>query len=298
MTDPRPLIENEADAFERELLRAASADAPSPGARARTLAALGIGGTIAASAAAANAATAVGEASAALGTSAVAAGSTAASSAAAGGAATTASAGGTLLIAKWVGVGVFAGAVTAGTTAALTAPGASDTTGAAATTASFDPAPRAVVPPRVRPAPPAATATIAPDESVKAKGAKPSGSAPPLPDVAAEVRSLGKARDALERGLPHAALAALAAHEREFSGGVLAPEVELMRIDALVAAGQRERAEAAARAFIARNPKSPHAARVRTLLGAPPAAVAPKAESPEVSSPAPAPPATASFPDP
>jgi hypothetical protein len=40
----------------------------------------------------------------------------------------------------------------------------------------------------------------------------------------------------------------------------------VLRIDALLRSGNRARATALATAFLARNPKSPYAARVRALL--------------------------------
>jgi hypothetical protein len=44
-------------------------------------------------------------------------------------------------------------------------------------------------------------------------------------------------------------------------------EATALRIEALLRSGKRARATSLANAFLARNPKSPYAARVRALIG-------------------------------
>ncbi|MBW2525835.1 MAG: tetratricopeptide repeat protein, partial [Deltaproteobacteria bacterium] len=84
--------------------------------------------------------------------------------------------------------------------------------------------------------------------------------------LGAEVRALDRARSAMQSGRPDDALRALEQYEREFSGGALAPEARVMRIDALRRAGRTAQAEAMGRDFLARHPDSPHARRVRSLI--------------------------------
>lgn len=74
------------------------------------------------------------------------------------------------------------------------------------------------------------------------------------------------ARAAIAAGDPGAALRALARHEREFSGAALAPESAVLRIEALLASGDRVGAALDARRFLRLHPGSAHAAHVRTLL--------------------------------
>lgn len=118
-----------------------------------------------------------------------------------------------------------------------------------------------------------------------ARGERPSGSAAPgapalgsaAPDAAAIARDellreagrLAEIRAALARS-PEASLSLLDEHQAEFPEGRLAPERELIAIDALVRRGRADQARARAEAFLARFPTSPHAERVRRLTGAAP----------------------------
>jgi outer membrane protein assembly factor BamD (BamD/ComL family) len=61
------------------------------------------------------------------------------------------------------------------------------------------------------------------------------------------------------------ALAALRSYAREHPHGALRQEATLLRIEALHRAGDRARARALAERFLADNPNSPHAPRVRAL---------------------------------
>lgn len=73
----------------------------------------------------------------------------------------------------------------------------------------------------------------------------------------AELSLLRRARAALP-GAPQQALQLLAEHRRRFPAGHLAEERTLLRVQALCAAGQRDRARAAARSFARAYPDSPH----------------------------------------
>ncbi len=92
------------------------------------------------------------------------------------------------------------------------------------------------------------------------------------PDISLEIAALDDARAALRGGRSSEALAALDRYGAEFGkNGSLRVEATVLRVDALLRSGQRDRATALADAFLTRNPKSPYAARLRALMadGAP-----------------------------
>jgi hypothetical protein len=89
-------------------------------------------------------------------------------------------------------------------------------------------------------------------------------SEPPLPSVD-ELSVLHQAQAALRRN-PAEALALSARHAREFPGGALAQEREVIAIDALLRLGRRDEATSRAQRFAARYPGSAHAQRVAQLL--------------------------------
>jgi outer membrane protein assembly factor BamD (BamD/ComL family) len=64
-------------------------------------------------------------------------------------------------------------------------------------------------------------------------------------------------------------LSTLDEYARGFPHGALAPEASVLRIEALVAAGDRTAAMRAAQSFLQANPTSPYAQRIESLLGAP-----------------------------
>jgi hypothetical protein len=81
-----------------------------------------------------------------------------------------------------------------------------------------------------------------------------------------ETRELDRARAAIARGNPRAALAELDRYDAAFRPGALAPEATLLRVRALLAAGDRAGAQTLARSFAAAHPESPHLAQLRGLL--------------------------------
>jgi hypothetical protein len=85
----------------------------------------------------------------------------------------------------------------------------------------------------------------------------------------AEVARLDEARAALAQGDPARALSTLEGYARRFPRGVLGPEAAVLRIEALVAAGDRPAATRAAQSFLKANPASPYAQRIESLLVAP-----------------------------
>jgi hypothetical protein len=85
--------------------------------------------------------------------------------------------------------------------------------------------------------------------------------------LVAEVTELDRARKALARKNATAALRALDAYSAVRRTGVLDREATIIRIDALVAAGQKARAAELARRYVAEFPRDPHLRRLEPLLG-------------------------------
>lgn len=124
------------------------------------------------------------------------------------------------------------------------------------------------------PAPPRAASAIA------AESSKPSASTA-LPAVgsfaleaahasrsglADEMRVLDGVRRALATGAPRSALSALGNYEHAFPQGALRPEAAVLKVRALLAAGDRAGAEALGQRIIERAPRSEHADAVRAEL--------------------------------
>ncbi|HEY4392726.1 MAG TPA: hypothetical protein VGP64_01630 [Polyangia bacterium] len=85
--------------------------------------------------------------------------------------------------------------------------------------------------------------------------------------LARELSTLDAARGMLARGDATGALARLDRYAHAYPHGRLALEAEVLRIDALDAAGRSDAARARAQAFLDHHPHSVLAARVRTRLG-------------------------------
>ncbi len=81
-----------------------------------------------------------------------------------------------------------------------------------------------------------------------------------------EIDLIGAAREALTKDEAHECLAAVRAYEREFPSGQFLVEAKVMRIEATAMSGERGRARTLARDFLAKNPRSPYDARMRSLL--------------------------------
>jgi len=89
-----------------------------------------------------------------------------------------------------------------------------------------------------------------------------SGSSVPM-----ELATLDQARSALASGNPAQALSILDAYAMRFPHASMASEATVLRIEALVRAGDRAAAQRVADSFLSFNPQSPYAARIRSLLG-------------------------------
>jgi hypothetical protein len=86
---------------------------------------------------------------------------------------------------------------------------------------------------------------------------------------AAELVMLDEARGAIDSAEPARALALLEDYRSRFPHGAMGPEASILRIEALVNAGDRAAATRAADAFLRANPSSPYAPRIASLLAAP-----------------------------
>lgn len=117
---------------------------------------------------------------------------------------------------------------------------------------------------------PAAPATAANAASPPPENAQPgsSGSAPGMARTtfAEELALVGAARSALERGDVPSCVRAVDRYQERFGSGTFAHEIEVIRIEALFASGERTRARAAAEQFVRANANSPYVDRVRSLL--------------------------------
>ena len=258
MSEPRRFLNNGGD-FEQSLLRSAREDRPSPGSRQRALAALGVGASVLGAGATA--------------TAAVSTASPAVKAAA------------SLGLLKWIGVGIADGALVVGAAevAHSVAPQPAHVTSAA-----LEEQGRAAVPPSRSPAtnlPPipagdtkepvssaieAPLAIVAPAASAAALIAEPPRARTPSPASSAladEIAALDGAREALASGDASRAIRALDARDRAFPRGALGPEAMVLRIEALALRGDRAAATRLAEAFLAASPRSPHANRIRTLVG-------------------------------
>ncbi|AKU97805.1 hypothetical protein AKJ09_04469 [Labilithrix luteola] len=131
--------------------------------------------------------------------------------------------------------------------------------------------------PPVKPVAEPPIATISVDDLASAPPERPKSAAPSgtvtrvqadagSPSFADELALVTAARSALEAGDASACMRAVDRYDQRFHGGLFAQEIEVLRIEALVTSGERARAQALSDRFLSANPRSPYAARVRSLL--------------------------------
>jgi len=82
-----------------------------------------------------------------------------------------------------------------------------------------------------------------------------------------QVSALDHARRALADADPAGAIRMLDDYEARFPHGALVEEAEVLRVESLLAAKDHAGAARAGSRFLAVHPSSPHATRVRALLG-------------------------------
>ncbi|HVU04505.1 MAG TPA: hypothetical protein VHE30_22260 [Polyangiaceae bacterium] len=235
---------------ELAVLRSADGDAPGARSLAATLAAVGTGTAVASGAAAAKAGAGTGTvASAKWGSGAV--------------------------LVKWLGGLLVAGAAVAGGAAwvrshrAPVAEVRTEATVATTEAPEAPPVPQPIAAAESAVVPAAAEAPAAPtsEPATPSHGAVETRKPASQPDISQEIASLDAARGALRSGRATEALAALDRYDRAFARtGSLRVEATALRIEALERSGSHARAVSLANGFLARNPKSPYAARVRSLV--------------------------------
>ncbi|AKU94820.1 hypothetical protein AKJ09_01484 [Labilithrix luteola] len=81
-----------------------------------------------------------------------------------------------------------------------------------------------------------------------------------------ELAIMESARAALSKNDTDVCIRALDRYERRFPHGMFAEEAPVMRLEALVARGDRDRARSLGESILAKNPDGPHASRIRSLL--------------------------------
>jgi len=267
VTELRPLIETSESSTTRELLRSGLADAPPPGAMGRAGVALGLTAMAVAAAAPAGAAALNGAAVGGLGAASKASGVTG------------------ILLGKWLASGLVAGALVSGTAAVVEhvrarAEERPSVAGGAPSTARDDRAGASTahaarsVPPGVEREPEPAEPEPPATSTTPALPSQPSGvtSAAVAPDASAsralgaEAARIDAARRALGRGDVRRALIELDWYERSRVVGVLDREAEILRIQALVRAGEGVRAVELARSYLAKHPQDAYAARLSALI--------------------------------
>jgi len=91
----------------------------------------------------------------------------------------------------------------------------------------------------------------------------------PTDSLSAELTAIEEARRALGQNNHREALRLLDAYPRRFPRPRLGTEATVLRIETLVAMGDRTAAVATGKAFLARNADGPYARRVRSLIGEP-----------------------------
>ena len=239
MSDPPRLLSDNGTPFERELLRSWDLEQPSERARAGALAAVGL-------------------AAGAAGAAKVAAGATLAPKGIWLGGALT----------KWALLGLFGvGAAGAAFVYAhgrhVSSPQTATTRTALVESPAPPPAPAVSEVSAVAPAP-VTTAVPAPVVTVPAHPSK--HPAPAASALAEQVATLDRARTALASGDGATALREIAACEARYPRGALVEEAEVLRIEALLAEGDRAAAARLGARFLSAHPKSPHAVHVRSLV--------------------------------
>jgi len=236
MNDPTRLLASpDSTDLEKELLSSWD-ERPARDARAKTLAMLGVAGA-----------------------------TTIAGTATAGASiAPKAAAAGWLALAKWTAVGVIAVGATAVGIGIATRHHEDAAPVATATATAQTPTPIVT-----------ATATAEPQKTIelptettrRAPQTTHAVAQPAASTLAEQVAAVDRARAALDGHDGAKARKLVDAYEAEYPGGAFTQEAEVVRIEALTRDGNRAEAERAGKRFLATYPKSPHAPRVRALLG-------------------------------
>jgi len=107
---------------------------------------------------------------------------------------------------------------------------------------------------------------LEPSEPAAKLAAKPKAAPSASSSLSRELQVLKQAHDAIARGNPNGALAALDDYHARFPQGALGAEETVIRVQALLARGDRAQAAAVAKQFSAAHPDSLYARRVERLV--------------------------------
>ena len=261
MSDFRRILQDDPSERETLLITSARLDAPPAAGKGRVLAALGFAAVTTATAGA--------------------------------GGATAVATTGTALVIKWLAIGVIGSAITLGAVEGLHPRAPASAPPPAARSVAAGPAatllPSATVgtlpdAPSASAANLALSAGIFEEPAPPTLAAKPAGGpapshepvaapSPPQATLTTELLALDDARHALASGDAATSMRLLDAYGARFAQPILGPEATVLRIEALVALGRGDEARGLAGEFLASQPDSPYAERIRSLVGraAPPA---------------------------
>ena len=263
MTHPSRLLDSEHNPAARALLEAGLPDAPSPDAARRTALALGLSASALATVVSGSAGAALGGVGPGLSAPATASSLW-------------------LVAGQWLAVGAVAGIGLAGGAVWLSAPAQPTRTQLVSAQALPVEGPRLAraASPAALPAPNDSSRTATPVEDapslahaapVRATSASSAGAASTADDrLAREVALIDAARRALGVRNAPLALRTLDQYDRAAQTGTLDREARILRIDALVAEGQRAAAVTLARAYLDANPRDPHAPKLQHLIDSAP----------------------------
>lgn len=240
MKDPQFLLDDGATELELRLLQAGAADGPSVKARHAAMAALGL-----------SAAVLSASAPAAAGSPALASGVR-------------------LISAKWWAMGALVTVTGAAGLGYVALAGSHATSPTAQATPQRPRAQLVSASPVAEPtAPVASAAPVLPVTPAPERPLSPqlhSSSSAGTPGIQEQIALIDRARAAVVAHQPSTAMVALDEYQRRFPGGVLTQEAALLRIDALLARGDRANAARLGHQFLARYPRSAMAGRVKALI--------------------------------
>lgn len=183
----------------------------------------------------------------------------------------------TLLVLKWLGIGVVAGMVTS--TAALTLSAKEEAPPRVVQVAPPAATAVHVASPQVEQAAPVPSAEPPPAPRAAFAAAEPSAEPAPGPSVASfaapsdksslsrEIALLDEARRALRTGNPGATLAALDRYDAASTSHALGAEALLLRVRALAQAGRHGEARALAQRYIDRHPGDGYSVKLARIVG-------------------------------
>jgi hypothetical protein len=166
-----------------------------------------------------------------------------------------------VLVLSLVGSGVVAGAVAVRASHPRSAP----------TAAAEHAGPRPQSPERARPEPsreepPAASVPVAVSAAQSGVRARPARPASSSDQLTRETKALELAHRALAEHDPRTALGILDRYRAQFPDGSLASESVLLRVQALLAIGDRAGAQALADSYSAANPGTPYSRRIKEIV--------------------------------